>query len=134
MKKTKGIEVIKANECRPKPEAEAWRRVWGGQKHFSRTKISFSHRPGFSDFPFLFPDFPYLYCVKCRISPFFTRKTTILEKNSLMTLFFTLFVLSRASDNTTSQNIGGGGCMDRPPTSNFFGGTVPPVPPRSPPL
>src|SRR6218665_2690437 len=23
--------------------------------------FSFSHRPGFSDFPFLFPDFPYLY-------------------------------------------------------------------------
>ena len=38
-------------------------------------------------------------------------------------LFFTLFVLLHASDNTTSQNIGGlgGGCMGRPPTSNFLG-------------
>src|SRR6218665_57364 len=49
--------------------------------------------------------------------------------------FFTLFILSRTSDNTASQNIGGGDqCMGRPPTSNFGGGTVPPVPPRSPPL
>src|SRR6218665_4158666 len=33
---------------------------------FSRPKflmIFFSHRPGFSDFPFVFPDFPYLYYV-----------------------------------------------------------------------
>ena len=35
---------------------------------FSRPKFLmtfFSHSPGFSDFPFLFPDFSYLYCV-CR--------------------------------------------------------------------
>jgi len=46
-----------------------------------------------------------------------------------MTPFFTLFTLSHASDNTRpiSQNIGGGGCMGRPPTSNF-GGTVPQFP------
>src|SRR6218665_3430825 len=49
------------------------------------------------------------------------------------TQFFTLFMLSRTSDNTTSQNIGRDQCMGGPPTSNF-GGTVPPVPPRSPPL
>ena|SRR6218665_1867889 len=65
---------------------------------FSRPKflmkflVFFSHRPGFSDFPFLFPDFLYLYYVKCRIrpvyDPFLTRKTTISEKNSFMTLFF----------------------------------------------
>src|SRR6218665_2922914 len=44
-------------------------------------------------------------------------------------LFFTLFILSRTSDNTTSQNIGGDGCMGRPPTSNF-GGDRPPSPPQ----
>jgi len=33
--------------------------------------------------------------------PFFTTKNPILENNSLMTPFFTLFVLLRASDNTT---------------------------------
>src|SRR6218665_2723603 len=47
----------------------------------------FSHRPCFLDFPFLFPDCPYLYCVKCRLLPFLTRQTTILQKNSSMTPF-----------------------------------------------
>src|SRR6218665_2300374 len=47
----------------------------------------------------------------------------------LMTPFFTLFGLPRASNNTTSQNIGGSGCMGRPP-SNFGGDR----PPRSPPM
>src|SRR6218665_2966743 len=49
------------------------------------------------------------------------------------TPFFTLFILSRTSDNTTSQNIGGDQCMGRPPTSNCLGNR-PPSPPRSPPL
>jgi len=102
----------------------------GGQKIF------FSHWPGFSDFP-------YLYCIKCRIWPFFTRKTTISEKNSLITPFFILFVLSRASDNTTSQYLLGGRMHGPSPASNL-GGTVPRLkfggyrlpspPPRSPPL
>ena len=65
--------------------------------------------------------------------PFLTRTTTISEKNSFMTPFFTLFVLSRASDYTTSQNIGGTDAWAVPPPQSFFG-TVPPVPPRSPPL
>src|SRR6218665_1593145 len=97
----------------------------------------FSHRANFSDFPFLFLEFPYLYYVKCPVSPFrplLTRKTTISEKNSFMTPFFNLFVLSRASDNTTSQNIGGR--MHGPfPHLKFFGDR-PPVSPtcRSPPL
>jgi len=43
-----------------------------------------------------------------------------------MTLSFTLLLLSRASDNTTSQNIGGTDAW-AVPTSNFCG-TVPPVP------
>src|SRR6218665_2694080 len=48
--------------------------------------------------------------------------------------FFTLFILSRASDITTSLNIGGtNACMGRPPPQ-ILGGTVPPVSPRSPPL
>src|SRR6218665_3416902 len=52
-----------------------------------------------------------------------SQKATISEKNSLMTPLFNLFVLSRASDNTTSQNIGGTDA-----NLKFFGGTVPPVP------
>src|SRR6218665_586360 len=49
------------------------------------------------------------------------------------TIFFTLFVLSCASDNTTSLNIGEDQCMVRPPPQ-ILEGTVPPVPLRSPPL
>src|SRR6218665_4050440 len=57
--------------------------------------------------------------------PFFTRKTTISEKNSLIRPFFTLFVglLSRASDNTA---------WAVPPPQIL--GDRPPSPPRSPPL
>src|SRR6218665_2745566 len=47
--------------------------------------------------------------------------------------FFTLFVLKRASDNTTSLNIGGTNAWAVPPPQ-IFGGPFPPVPPRSPPL
>src|SRR6218665_3517200 len=36
-----------------------------------------------------------------------SQKNTTSEKNSFITSFFTLFVLSRASDNTASQNIRG---------------------------
>src|SRR6218665_2588455 len=45
---------------------------------------------------------------------FLTRKTTISEKNSFMTPF-SLFILSRASDNTTSEKYWGYECMGRPP-------------------
>src|SRR6218665_3057151 len=48
--------------------------------------------------------------------------------------FFTLFILSRTSDNTTSQNIGGRTNAWAVPPPQIFGGTVPSVPPRSPPL
>src|SRR6218665_2023327 len=63
--------------------------------------------------------------------PFFTRKTPISANNSLMTPFLTLFV---HPTNTTSQNIGGDGCMYVPsPHLKYFGGTSP-RPPRSPPV
>src|SRR6218665_548165 len=82
-------------------------------------------------FPFFFQILRIFTVLNVVYDPFFTRKTTISEKNSLTTPFFILFVLSRPSDNTTSQNIGGDGCMGRPPTTNFLGGPSPPVPPRS---
>src|SRR6218665_4045630 len=47
--------------------------------------------------------------------------------------FFTLFILSCTSDNTTSQNIGGTNAWAVPPPQ-ILGGPAPPVPPRSPPL
>src|SRR6218665_10496 len=46
--------------------------------------------------------------------------------------FFTLFILSRASDNTTSQNIGGTDAW-AVPHLKFWGNRLP-QPPRSPPL
>jgi len=49
--------------------------------------------------------------------PFLTRKTP----------FFTLLILSHASDNTTSLNIGGTNAW-AVPTSNLGGGTVPQSP------
>src|SRR6218665_2726098 len=52
------------------------------------------------------------------------------KRISFMTPFFTLFVLSRASDYTTSQNIGGTDAWAVPHLT-FLGGLSPP---RSPPL
>src|SRR6218665_2905090 len=49
------------------------------------------------------------------------------------TQFFTLFMLSRTSDNTTSQNIGGTNAW-AVPHLKFWGDRPPPVPPRSSPL
>jgi len=75
----------------------------------------------------IFPFFPY---VKCRIWPF---PHTAHDKDTRKTAFFTLFILSRASDNTTSENIGGGTDAWAVPHLKFWE-IVPPVPPRSPPL
>src|SRR6218665_1846393 len=81
----------------------------GGREKFSRTKISI-FTAKISDDPFLVIDQAF------RIFPlsFHTFSVSLLCKMSYMTLssqekhlFFTLFRLSRASDNTTSQNIGG---------------------------
>src|SRR6218665_650145 len=56
--------------------------------------------------------------------PFFTKKPTISEKNSFVRPFFTLFVLSRASDNTTSLNIEGTNAW-AVPHLKFWGGPSP---------
>src|SRR6218665_1950675 len=50
------------------------------------------------------------------------------ENNSLMTPFFTLFVLSHASDKHYCSKYWGDGCLGRPHTSNFWGDR-PPSPP-----
>ena len=57
-------------------------------------------------FPFFFQIFSIFTVLNVVYVPFFTRKTTISENNSLMTPFL-LCSYFRASDNTTSQNIGG---------------------------
>src|SRR6218665_1342752 len=71
----------------------------------------------------IFRIFTMLNVVGYIYDPFLTRKTP----------FFTRFILSRASDNTSSQNIGGTNAW-AVPHLKFWGGPSAPVPPRSPPL
>src|SRR6218665_94676 len=91
---------------------------WGGKILIFSAKISdFFFDQIFQIFPFFSHIFPIFAMLNVIFDPFLTRKTH----------FFTLFILSRASDNTTPLNIEGDQCMGRPPTSNF-GGDRPPVP------
>ena len=124
--------------------AETWRRVWGDGNFFSRTKISewryFFEKIPFSQQEFLmtfflvtdlvFRIFPFFYQIfriftmlNVVYDPFLTRKPP----------FFTLFILSRTSDNTTSQNIGGGRMHGPSPHLKLLGDRLP-SPPRFPPL
>src|SRR6218665_1275960 len=64
--------------------------------------------------------------------PLSSRETPLFLKKFLMTPFFTQFVLSHASDNTTSRNIGGTDAWAVPHLQ--FVGTVPQSLPKSPPM
>src|SRR6218665_3970322 len=94
-----------------------------GKISIFRVKISdglfFSHRPGSSDFFFLFPHCPYVYYVKCRIyDHFLTRKHN-----------FSLCSCFHAHLTTLLLKIlGGTNAWAVPPTSNFGGDR----PPQSP--
>src|SRR6218665_3056075 len=79
----------------------------------------------------IFPFFSHIFRIFTMLNVlydhFLTRKTQ----------FVTLFMLSRTSDNTTSQNIGGTNAWAVPPPQILGGASPPPpppVPPRSPPL
>src|SRR6218665_3327375 len=76
----------------------------------------------------IFPFFSHIFRIFTMLNVvydhFLTRKTP----------FFTLFILSRTSDNTTSQNIGGGPMHGPSPHLKFWGDRPPQSPPRSPPL
>src|SRR6218665_413429 len=76
----------------------------------------------FRIFPLFSQIFRIFTMLKVVYDPFLTRKTP----------FKTLFILSRASDNTASQNIGGKNAWAVP--HHKLWGTVPPVPPRFSPL
>src|SRR6218665_3857938 len=80
----------------------------------------FSHRPAFSDFPFLFPHFPCDYYVKCRISPFPHKKNT----------FFVLDSYFHAHPTTLLLKILGGPMHGLSPHLKLWGDR----PPQSPPL
>src|SRR6218665_1275970 len=105
---------------------------------FSRPKFLmtfFSHRPGFSDFPFLSQIFRIFTMLNVVYDPFLTRKTTISEKNSFVTPFFhsaRTRTFARIRQHYFSKYCGDG-CMGGPFHLKFWG-TVPPVPPRSPTL
>src|SRR6218665_1874138 len=74
--------------------------------------------------------FPVLNVV---YDPFFTRKTTVSEKNSLIRPFFYfLRTFARIRQHYFSK-YWGHQCMGRPPRQ-ILEGPPPPVPPRSPPL
>src|SRR6218665_2096470 len=87
----------------------------------------FSHLPGFSDFPFHFPDFPYLLLCSMSCMTLSSKEQPLFQTRiPFMTPSFTLFVLLRVSDNTTSQNIGGTDAW-AVPTSNLGGPSPSPL-------
>src|SRR6218665_266231 len=118
-----------------------WRKPgadFGGTEKFLRTKMTFSDKISifaakisvllvidqvFRIFPLFSLIFRIFTLLNVVHDPFLTRKTPS----------FTLFILSRTSDNTTSQNIGGTNAWAVPPPQTL-GGDRPPVPPRFPPL
>src|SRR6218665_2185724 len=86
----------------------------------------FSHRSCFPDFSLSFFQIFHIFTVSNVVhDSFFTRKTRISEINSLITPFLTLFVLLRASHNTTSQNTGETDAWPSPPHPKFWGGPSP---------
>src|SRR6218665_3212386 len=101
---------------------------WGGKIFIFAAKISDNlfFDQIFQIFPFFSHIFPIFAMLNVIFDPFLTRKTP----------FFTLFILSRASDNTTPLNIEGDQCMGRPPPQ-ILGGPSPrplglrPWPPHS---
>src|SRR6218665_2902251 len=100
-----------------------WRRPgaeFGGRKKISRTKISVFLEKMSIFMPKISDDFFLVIDQVFQILHFFT---------VLNVVYDTLFT----SDNTTSLNIGGTNAW-AVPSPQILGGTVPPVPPRSPPL
>src|SRR6218665_4186171 len=83
-------------------------------------------------FPFLFPDFPFLYYVKCRISPFPHKKHYFRKEFLYDTAFSSGRTFARIRQDYFSK-YWGDGCIGRPPTSDFVGGPSP-SPSGSPPL
>ena len=120
--------------------AETWRRVLGDGNKILRTKFSndFFRK---QKFHFIAQNFWWRFLVVNSIlsvstvwnlTIFLTKNLYFRTKNSSLRLFFSQFVLCLISNNSTSRNIGGTDAL-AVPISNF-GGTVPPVPPKSPPM
>ena len=94
----------------------------------------FNHRLWFSDFSFIFKDFPYL-CCHVIYDPFFTRKPLFKKIIHWLHLFYSVraFMLSRASVKHYFSKYWEDGCIGRPPPQSL-GGPSPQTPSRSPPM
>ena len=80
----------------------------------------------FQIFPYPFSRFSIsLLCQMSYMTLSSPEKPVFQEINSLITPFLTLFVLSRASHNTTSQNIGGMDAWAIPSPPQILGGPSP---------
>src|SRR6218665_3939107 len=79
--------------------------------------LFFIYRPGFLDFAFLFPDFLYLYHVKCPILPFPHKKNTF---------FYSTHTFACIRQHYFSKYWGGRMHGRGVPTTSNFEGTVPP--------
>src|SRR6218665_3873953 len=85
-------------------------------------------------FPFFFQIVRILTVLNVEYDPFFIRKTSISEKNSMTRhLFYSVRTFARIRQHHFSKYWGGGLMHGSSPTSNF-GGSSSPVPSRSPPL
>src|SRR6218665_1119782 len=113
----------------------------GGRKNLSRTKISlnvvfpekisiftpkifddlfsfFRHRPGF-------PDFTFLYCIKCRMRPFLHKKNHYFTKEFLdKSVFYSVRTFAHILQHYFSK-YWGDQCMGRPRSSIFLWGPSP---------
>src|SRR6218665_2084888 len=93
----------------------------------------FVFTPKISDDLFLvidlvFSDFAVFTVIKCHIRPFLHKKNNYFRKEFLhKTIFFTLFILLRTSDNTASLNTGGTNAWAVPPPQ-ILGGPSPQSP------
>ena len=90
----------------------------------------FSHRPNFFRF-YLSVLCEMLYITFIALS---WREKPLFIENFLDDTFFNQFVLSNASDYTTSRNIGGRMHGPSPTSQIFLEGDCPPVLPKSPPM
>ena len=92
--------------------------------------LSFSHRLGSSDFPFLFSHFPYVYYVKCCIWPFPHKKNHYFRKEFLDdTFFYSVRTFARIRQHCRLLKILGGPMHGpSPPPQILGGGPSPPFP------
>src|SRR6218665_2930325 len=133
-KQTHNHQRVHINSHTLGPWAETWRRFWGGPKKYF--VVQFQEKFAFSGSKFLMTFFLVIDLV-LRIFPFFshifrmfTMLTVVYDHFLIRKNHFSLCSYFHAHPTTLLLKILGGPMHGPSPTSNF-GGTVPPVPPRS---